>query len=150
MSSVQNLQKKCLGHPNEYLGTFFRMSHYFVWKAYYKGKKTQFSLLRYLYWFSRLGRVEQIWKKPMFTCSGGGVGEGEGLTQKKVVLGPSRHRSSCRVRSTCAIKFFVNPYARPPHVKYNFIWPLLLVPCRLPVSNILWTPTPASPPPRQS
>ena len=24
-----------LGHPNEYLGTFFRMSHYFVWKAYY-------------------------------------------------------------------------------------------------------------------
>ena len=32
------------------------------------------------------------------------------VIKRIVVLGPSRHRSSCRVMSTCAIKSLVNPY----------------------------------------
>ena len=61
-----------------------------------------------------VGPIANFWRFAFFETpphvnpyGGGGV---EVFQNKKIfVLGPSRHRSSCRVMSTCAIKSLVNP-----------------------------------------
>ena len=76
MSSVQNLQKKCLGHPNEYLGNIFQNVSLFRLKGLLLRKKTQFSLLIYLYWFQRYRRESGANLKKADVYLQGGAGEG--------------------------------------------------------------------------